>query len=510
MQKQRRKPVILGIRGPSVPLSFDRSVDVIPEPSVGVWDQCLKFGVFQKENLNGELTTTVFNEVTCGQMLDWFRDHKNDLWMDSQHGILRGKGYALCYHNGLCLVAGGKVVRFEAKGPNAPSHPTMNELRRPDGSEAGNGVYAYRYQLTSLGLDPKEGIRVFKWVSPFFEQIPRYRLINITATNDPFLDGVALAYENEREEMEVREQMEDTEAEQMMEAAGCTPSDPSEEKLKKMTAYAKKMSEDLAKKDEEHAMAKKRMDEAHAEEKKETEKAMAKLRAMEADQNVEQKPTKDSKDSETMEEDENDQEAKQEHAMARRIYKSLGLPADPELARETVLQLRALPEEVSALQKRLKVTEEERMDEKRLAMEKEAATFAGAALHQKRWRPDHKGAEAMTKKWLMQAYMRNPREAEEMLQPPGTFGLAPAMVMGRLTEGGAPFGQEARKSWEPGKTQGLGSSLNKEVLRIQAEQEKQTGKPCSYERALALAERQHPHLAHAYSRDVLQKEEFPW
>lgn len=227
--------------------------------------------------------------------------------MDSQHGILRGKGYALCYHNALCMVAGGKVVRFETKGPHDPSYPTLEELRRPDGSVAGDGMYAYRYQLTSLGLDPKEGIRVFKWISPFFEQTPSYRLINITATNDPFLDGVALAYENEREGKE--NVMEENESQELMEEARCTPNDSSEEKLKKMTAYAKKMSE-------EHAMAMKRIEEKQADEKKEAEKAMAQLRAMEEDQEVEAK-NKDGKNPEAMEEEENDPDKKQKQAMAR-------------------------------------------------------------------------------------------------------------------------------------------------------------------------------------------------
>ncbi len=556
--------------GPSVALFFEAdrsSPEVIPPPRVNVWDQCLKFGEFRKENLQGQMTTTLFDETTVGQMMDYFRDHQNDLWMDSQHGVLRGKGQALCYHNALCMVARGQIVRFESKGK--VKKPTIEDLRRPDGTLPENGLFAHRYQLTSLGLDEKEGIRVFKWISPLFDQPPHgYRLINITATNDPFLDGVALAYENDHEEgpMKKMKRMdeskpnppleEEDKLEQMMEAAGCTPEDSPDEKLKKMTAYAKKMSEELDKQEEDHALARKQMEEEHKAELKQAmnkrkmeekkpasfedpqgsskEKPMSKTRFSEeemeeeaskkplsrkrfSEEETHDSPSKEKPMSKQRFSDENQEdqaleeelppkESSKEQAMARKIYRELGLPSDREMARGKMRELHSLPDHVFALQRRLEKTEAERLEEKRLALRQEAADFANEALAQKRWRADHRGNEPATHKWLMQAYMRNPREAEDMLQPVGTFGLASRIAMTRYTEGGTPYGVDSRRTWQSAKSQGQGADLNKEALRIQAEQEKATGKPFGYERALAMAERRRPELLQAYTREVLHKE----
>ena len=181
------------------------------------------------------------------------------------------------------------------------------------------------------------------------------------------------------------------------------------------------------------------------------------------------------------------------------------------MTRGKLSQYKALSNQLKELQTRLEKTEAERLEEKRIVMEKHAERFAQEALDKKRWKVEHKGSEEATFSWLKKAYLRNSKEAEEMLHPVGTFGMHASQVMSRYTEGGAPYGVDGRKSSLAGsKHKGKGASLNQEALRIQAEQEKVIQKPFSYERALALAERQHPHLAQSYSREVLNQEEESW
>ena len=202
-------------RGPALPLEQP----VTPEPRVGVWDQCLRYGLFDKDALDGKPLRTRFAAETCAQMLEDFRDRPQDMFLDKFHKVTEeiqpggksnaeldqqlkewGEGHALAWYGALAHVQDGEVVGHAAH-PGAPAQPpTLADLVRPDGKPPGDGLYALRTQLTPLGLDPKEGISTFRYVSPYFVQTGEasgYRLLNITATNDPYLEGVALAMSRE-------------------------------------------------------------------------------------------------------------------------------------------------------------------------------------------------------------------------------------------------------------------------------------------------------------------------
>lgn len=164
-------------------------------PRVGVWDQLLKDGTFRKKSLDGTPTVTSFNDTTCGQILDAFRDQQNDLSMDKFHEIVKGQGHALAWHNALVRVKNGRPVRMESHD-RVVRLPTYEDLLRRYGRAPGDGIYGHRSEVTPLGLDPVEGLATLRYVSPYFSTAPTYRLINTTATNDPFLDGVELAMDN--------------------------------------------------------------------------------------------------------------------------------------------------------------------------------------------------------------------------------------------------------------------------------------------------------------------------
>lgn len=178
-------------------VSMDAQLALAPTvPRVGVWDQLLKYGRFEKKALDGTPSVTVFNDQTCNEILDGFRDQENDLSMDKFHEIVKGKGHALAWHNALALVRGGRVIRMETHDP-AVRIPVWEELLRRYSRPPGDGVYGHRSEVTTLGMSPEEGLATLRFVSPYFTTAPKYRLINTTATNDPFLDGVALAMERE-------------------------------------------------------------------------------------------------------------------------------------------------------------------------------------------------------------------------------------------------------------------------------------------------------------------------
>lgn len=256
-----------------------------------VWDQVLAFGEYQHHTVDGQPTLTIFDASKCRFMLEDFASRKNDIFIDKQHEVVElqndkgeplnldemdlwargttgqygygeGDGRALGWANALAMIVGGQVVQYEAH-PGAPAEaPNIEDLRRSDGSLPLDGICARRHEITPLGADPKEGFAVYRYTSPYF--LPHFvqtkdgwRLLNYTATNNPRMQGVALAM-GQRVAMQMvarssrRQQMEnakmaDLTPEMMaaaMKAAGCAEGDSPEVAMKKMTAYAMKMADD--------------------------------------------------------------------------------------------------------------------------------------------------------------------------------------------------------------------------------------------------------------------------
>ena len=393
-------------------------------PTVGVWDTVLIFGEYQHVNLDGRETVDQFDASKCRFMLADFEARKSDIFYDRQHAITEvttddgrrltldemdawargstgqyglgdGDGRALAWADALVMVVAGQVVKYARHATAPESPPTIDELRRSDGRMPEDGVYARRAEVTPLGADPKEGLAVFRCTSPYYVRMPDgWRLLNLTVTNDPRMDGCALAYERgarvamQRIVRPARTAMERTKMDPkdsaVMTAAGCAESDSPEEKMAKLTAYARRMEADASQEKEAAAAARKAMEDAAA------------------------KP-----------------------------------PAVAEGGEDLLARIKALEEKEAML---LAELAESKGAMKRFAVmeaktkAQEADEFARSAVAMGRIKGDHKGSVEATVKWLAERHVKNSADAEDLLSAEGTFQLSERVAMSRLTQKGAGIG----------------------------------------------------------------------
>lgn len=152
--------------------------------SAGKWDQFAKYGTFDKE---GEV---VFDRATLGRMVTNFDGRQNLIGMDYEHQALMApengrEAPALAFYSSLALVEGGKVVQYASK----------DGTPQPDAKGLDDGLYGYRSEITPKGA---ELLPNYKYISPAFSTAAKdeqgksigYDLINVAATNTPFLDGM--------------------------------------------------------------------------------------------------------------------------------------------------------------------------------------------------------------------------------------------------------------------------------------------------------------------------------
>jgi len=393
---------------------FDQSAG----PRVGVWDQAMNYGTHEKPSLAGTPLVTRFDRATCQQMLEDFAARKNDLFLDKQHEVTDeslasdedmqawGDQHALAWYSALCHVSDGQVVGYAAHAGAPDEPPSIEDLTRPDGTPPTDGLYAWRSAVTPRGADPIDGIPAFRYVSPYFFQRAGdagevYRLLNITATNDPFLDGVALAMSADK--YAGASTPKEKPMEELYSRAGCMEADSPEQKLEKMSRYAQKMESE---RDAEKAeMARVKMEAEKVEEEKKA--------AMEA---------KPFEGKETPEE-----EKKEKAAMERRL----------KALEEKNAMLEA---EVKAQSSTVAMEREARVKREQAEREAEAEEFATKAVAMGRVKPDHKGTPEKTAEWLKAARLKDAASAEDFLAAEGTFGISEPAVLQRMTRGGAGIG----------------------------------------------------------------------
>lgn len=389
---------------------------------------------------------TVFDASKCRAMLDDFAARKNDIFVDRRHEVVdatsdatpdqlldrvdawgQEDGRALAWADALCMVVAGVVVRYVRHASAPETAPTLQDLQRPDGTNAEDGVYARRFRVTPLGADPKEGLLSFRYTSPYF--VPRedgWRLLNYTVTNDPRMEGVGLGaaplamqssgcvrmgrQQMQRVAMGAASQPEKHMAEmtpeekaEMMKAAGCMEGDSPDMKHDKMMVYARKMAEDCR-----TAMEAKQKMEADAADMK---------RKMEAD-----KAAEASKMAADHKEPDGDEKAAMQ-AMSRKLE---ARDEKISMLERTVADLQST---VGPLAKAGEAAKE------RAAMES-----AQSAIAMGRIPADHKGDEAKTVAWLAGKYKEGDAVAEEFLFPEGKFKPSERQAMGRLTVKGAAKG----------------------------------------------------------------------
>jgi hypothetical protein len=471
------------------------------------WDQVLTFGEYQHVTVNGDPVMTVFDASKCRFMLDDFERRKNDIFVDKRHEVVEAldgdgnpldldqmqkwaeDGRALAWADALVMVVASRVVKYvrHASAPSLP--PSLDELRRPDGSMPEDGVYARRFQVTPLGADPKEGLAVYRYTSPYF--VPEkdgWRLLNYTATNDPRMEGVALGQSMQAMQSSGRlwmgrqamsrttkdtkmadDKKPDTAA--IMKAAGIMESDGPEEKLAKMTAYAYECGESRRKAEDEAGAMKRKMEE--------DEEKRAKMESEDEEKRAAARKAEDKPfaGKETPEEEKKEHEAMQ--AMRREnkaLQSKLGV-LETQLDRVTKL----LPNLEAQAKK---------------SRELEAREWAHKAISMGRYPGDAEGDLEKTISKLASEHVADPEVAAKMLFAEGKFKPSEAMVMQQMTRGGAGIGapqpREAPIAGDDLKAnqRAYDAAITMANKRLRAE-----GKTPTFDAAAAIVAREQPELA---------------
>ena len=288
----------------------------------------------------------------------------------------------------------------------------MEELRRSDGSLPGDGVYARRSEVTPLGADPRDGLSVYRYTSPYYISMrDGWRLLNLTATNDPRMEGVALAYSRTgRARMAMSRskrgaQMDPEQMSAAMKAAGCAEEDAPEMKMSKMAAHIRKMEDDS------EAMRRKMEDS-----EKEKESMRRKMEDDEKSRGAAEAKPFEGKESK-------EEEKKEKEAMSRKLQ-----AAEEKMAmmQDEIKSLRTSAEDFQAMQREGKKTL--------------ATSWAKTAVAMRRVKPDRKGSVEETVAWLAEKRVADPQGAEDLLCDEGTFGPSEAAAMENYIENGAGRG----------------------------------------------------------------------
>lgn len=425
-----------------------------------VWDAVCTFGTYQHETINGEPCITVHDASTCKQMFDDFAAHpNNDIFYDKQHEVVDqlgsdavndealrawavGDGHALAWANAMAMIVGGRVVRYEAH-PGAPTQPPSAEevLQQADGSLRPDGAYCRRYMVTPRGADPAEGIASFRYTSPFF--VPEkdgHRLLNLTVTNDPRMRDCALAFQRDtgravamsriktvRSEAARENKHMDPKDAAVMTAAGCAETDSPEEKLHKMTAYARRMEESAqaAKMDvdpsnlAQDAAIHLKTGNVHDEGGRKSSRMESGASKMDAPFGGKETPA---------------EEAAEHAEMLKDVLAKLAAQQEKTAMLEEALRSRTQQDD-HLRQQMQRMEEERRMDE--------SHKWARGALAMGRFSSRQKGSVDETRAYLAKRHMENPKAAEELLASADTFERIAdeAMVMQRMTSNGVGIGQ---------------------------------------------------------------------
>jgi hypothetical protein len=459
------------------------------QPTV-TWDQVLAFGEYQHVTVEDQPVITVFDASKCRVMLDDFATRKNDIFVDRRHEVAEDTsgtgdellaqvdawgqtdGRALAWSDALAMVVAGVVVKY-VRHQSAPENPpTLNELRRPDGSYPEDGVYARRYLVTPLGADPKEGLPSFRYTSPYFVPMrDGWRLLNYTATNDPRMEGVTLgAIEMHRQadgswamascglarmgrqtmqrvakraastmEHKPMPDMTPESKAAIMKAAGCMDEDDAETKLGKVMAYhagqASKAEEARAKMEADASEMKRKMEEESRHRMEDDRKA------------EEEEARKAARKAQRMEEEE--RRLGRKMTDEERAKFEAGEHKEPDGDEKAAMQAmsrenRALSAKVSVLEKELAKVSSLLPTLEIQAKESQsikALEWAHEAIAMGRYPHDAEGDIDKTAAKLQGEYLSDAKTAEKMLFSRGKFPApAEAQAMKRLTHRGAGIG----------------------------------------------------------------------
>ena len=170
----------------SVP-SFRFSVGDLSS-AVGKWSRVATFGAKSKDG-----SEMVFDATTLGAMVTnaAARGDKIAICQDHLSAYVAQTGQpapALGYFTALAVVAAGRVVRAWNGQPEASGLP--------------DGLYALLGEVTPRGLDPKDGLANYAFLSPMFSMAAKGEdgsdvgpmLYDVAATNTPFQSGTEIQF----------------------------------------------------------------------------------------------------------------------------------------------------------------------------------------------------------------------------------------------------------------------------------------------------------------------------
>jgi len=381
----------------------------------GKWDQFCKFGEFDK---SGE--ETAFNADTCAQILENFAARTNDIGMDFEHQAINAPlngqpAPALAWYDALALVVNGKVAKLASHNP---------AIEPPDPAGKADGIYGHRAEVTPLG---QQMLPNYRYISPAFVTDGKdeqgnpigYDLLNVAATNIPFLDG-----------MEPLSFYRFTSTSATQVAAHSKGAKPMDELMAKLglsdasgvaeyQAALKKMSDGL---DE---MAKKYAEGADEEKKKEAPEAMA-------DADKDKAACMDDGDKKEAAAAMADDDEDGMHAMCR----NLGLPAgsDPKAIYAAMMAKLSPITEVAALRKEIDALKAAQAAKAEADERSKIEAFVDDAIAAGKW-------DAAKKDPLVKLAKLDFKAAEEALLPKGTYS-----VLHRMTNGTAPKGTPRESS----------------------------------------------------------------
>lgn len=245
------------LSGPSH--AFDAGVGSDGKISIHVWDRFTSWGPKHKNE------PVEFNETTLGQMVDNWRARGGALAMCQDHKSAAAPlvaAPALAFYDALAVVRGGQVLRFEKLVMSAATAPDPALLKAKvaafasvdDPSPEPDGLWGFRAEVTPLGEDPREGLRNYRYISPFFtdkgtdeQKNPiGYVLADVAATNTPFQGACPITLSQSHQPSAPRS-TEMSMNPEMLKKLGLSESASAEEKKAALKKYASecatKMSE---------------------------------------------------------------------------------------------------------------------------------------------------------------------------------------------------------------------------------------------------------------------------
>jgi hypothetical protein len=389
----------------SIP-SFRFSIAADPASAVGKWSRGATFG--QKVKDGDEVN---FSPATFAQMIENVEARGDKLAICQDHksayvALTGAPAPSLGFFYALAVFDEGVLVKHWAMDGGEPPSDT------DDNGKPRHGLYCRLGEVTTLGLDPKEGLGCYGFLSPMFSTEDKdeqgneigYALMDFGATSTPFQAGCSIQFHKSTGSKDPPKPWRLSLDPEMMKrlglAEGCSADEARGAMASQLAKFyaaedeAKKMADDAAKDAEKMAD-----EEKPAEEKKDEDKA----------EKMADEPDADDK---KMAKDDEEEEKDDLKAMA----KSLGLDGSvsPRAIRYAVEAKLTQAREAVAMRAELEQLRAAQSSAKEQSLTLEAEKFADAAIADGQWSDEKRDG-------LIKLYKRDAEDAKAVLFKKGEF-----------------------------------------------------------------------------------------